>query len=340
MNPYRYWVLDKKVNVFYRFFMTIHFARKGVLALAVGVLVATSPVYSVSASNNAGGKCAKAGATAKSGKATLKCTKVSGKLVWVASGSGGSASAGSGAQPTSQRDIPAIIQNWGFNFANYDAATGKAGDMLIKGVKPPTFTGPTAATDNAMYRLLIGPIGAIVQGMVEPQYGFYLPLGTPVISMVSGTVCDVPKLYSNDYSVRVAPPGMKCMQGGAYVLYEHEHILNPTVKVGDKVTAGQKIGIVGDYNPHWKAKGLGVLETGVFFSKKGSNAPWHACLSSFLDPSKKTALLATLSSAFAAWEAELGDSTMYDEAKMSPVGCYTTAEMTDSNNKNTSNNGG
>ncbi|MEY4795812.1 MAG: Peptidase family [Actinomycetota bacterium] len=212
--------------------------------------------------------------------------------------------------------------------------------MLIKGVTPPTFSGPTAATDNAMYRLLIGPIGAVVQGMVEPQYGFYLPLGTSVISMVSGTVCDVPKLYSNDYSVRVAPPGMACMQGGAYILYEHEHILNPTVKVGDKVTAGQKLGIVGDYNPHWKAKGLGVLETGVFFSKKGSNASWHACLSSFLDPSKKATLLATLSSAFAAWEAELGDSTLYDEAKMSPVGCYTTAEMTDSNNKNTSNNGG
>jgi hypothetical protein len=212
--------------------------------------------------------------------------------------------------------------------------------MLIKGVTPPTFTGPNAATDNAMYRLLIGPIGAVVQGMVEPQNGFYLPLGTSVISMVDGTVCDVPKLYSNDYSVRVAPPGMACMQGGAYILYEHEHILNPTVKVGDKVTAGQKIGIVGDYNPHWKAKGLGILETGVFFSKKGSNAPWHACLSSFLDPSKKTALLATLSSAYAAWEAELGDNTLYDEAKMSPVGCYTTAEMTDSNNKNTSNNGG
>jgi hypothetical protein len=130
------------------------------------------------------------------------------------------------------------------------------------------------------------------------------------------------------------------MQGGAYVLYEHEHLLNPTVKVGDKVTAGQKLGIVSDYNPHWKAKGLGVIETGVFFSKKGSNAPWHACLSSFLDPTKKSAMLATLSSAFAAWEAELGDNTLYDEAKMSPVGCYTTAEMTDSNNKNTSNNGG
>ena len=306
-----------------------------VLACAVVVSVSLS---NVNAASNAGGKCTKAGVTAKSGKSTLKCTKVGSKLVWVAQKS--TTSGSSGTQPTSQRDIPAIIQNWGFNFTDYSTATGRAGDMLIKGVTPPTFSGPTAATDNAMYRLLIGPIGAVVQGMVEPQYGFYLPLGTSVISMVSGTVCDVPKLYSNDYSVRVAPPGMACMQGGAYILYEHEHILNPTVKVGDKVTAGQKLGIVGDYNPHWKAKGLGVLETGVYFSKKGSNAPWHACLSSFLDPTKKSAMLATLSSAFAAWETELGDNTLYDEAKMSPVGCYTTAEMTNSNDKNTSNNGG
>jgi hypothetical protein len=323
-------------------------SKRACMALVVALAIATSAPQA-SAANSAGGKCTKAGAIAKSGKTTLKCTKVGSKLVWVAqsssgsgsgSGSGSSGSASTGTQPTSQRDIPAIIQNWGFNFTDYSAATGKAGDMLIKGVTPPTFTGPNAASDNAMYRLLIGPIGAVVQGMTEPQYGFYLPLGTSVISMVNGTVCDVPKLYSNDYSVRVAPPGMSCMQGGAYVLYEHEHLLNPTVKVGDKVTAGQKLGIVSDYNPHWKAKGLGVIETGVFFSKKGSNAPWHACLSSFLDPTKKSAMLATLSSAFAAWEAELGDNTLYDEAKMSPVGCYTTAEMTDSNNKNTSNNGG
>jgi hypothetical protein len=133
---------------------------------------------------------------------------------------------------------------------------------------------------------------------------------------------------------------MSCTQDGAHILYEHEHLLDPTVKVGDKVTAGQKIGVVSDYNPHWKAKGLGVIETGVFFSKKGSNAPWHACLSSFLDPTKKSAMLATLSSAFAAWEAEVGDTTLYEEAKMSPVGCYTTEEMTDSNDRNIENNGG
>jgi hypothetical protein len=211
--------------------------------------------------------------------------------------------------------------------------------MLIKGVKPPTFTGPNAAVDNATYRLLIGPIGFVVQGMVEPQNGFYLPLGTSVISMVNGTVCDIPKLWSNDYSVRVAPPGMKCTQGGAFVLFEHEHLLNPTVKVGDRVSAGQKLGVVSDYNPHWKAKGLGVVETGIFFMKKGTKKPLHACLSLFIDPSKKSSMLSSLSSAFAAWETELNDTTVYDEAKMSPIGCYTNSEISDSNNSNVVNNG-
>jgi len=301
----------------------------GLTIVAVNVIPSTF----ASAANSAGGKCTKLGATSKSGTKTLKCTKVGKTLVWVAQNPSQSSSSSS-AQPTSQKDIPSIIQNWGFNFADYDPATGKAGDLLVKGVVPPTFTGPNAAQDNLMYRHIIGVIGEIVMGAVEPQLAFILPLGTPVVSMVNGTVCDVPKLYSNDYSIRIAPPGMACMQGGAYILFEHEHVLSPSVKVGDKVTAGQKIAIASDYNPHWKAKGLGVLETGVFFSKKGSTAPWHACLTSYLDPSKKAAMLSTFSKALAAWETERADSTLYDETAMSPVGCYTTAEMTD-NNKGT-----
>lgn len=317
---------------------------RSVLAISLVATLSYPAAVGLAASN--GGKCSKVGATAKSGSVTLTCKKVGGNLKWVSAGSGSASGANSGSQqglgtqPVSQNDIPSIIQNWGFNLANYDATTGKAGDMQIKGVTSPTFTGPNAATDNFTYRLLIGPIGEKVQGMVEPQFGFYLPLGTSVISMVNGTVCDMPKLYSNDYSVRIAPPGMSCMQGGAYILFEHEHLLNPTVTVGQKVTAGQKLGVVSDYNPHWKAKGLGIIETGVFFSKKGSNKPWHACLSKYVDPAKKTAMFAALSSAFAAWEAERGDSSFYDEARMSPVGCYTTEEMTDSNSSSSSNNGG
>jgi biotin carboxyl carrier protein len=298
----------------------------GLAAVAISII----PCTVASAANNAGGKCTKLGATSKSGTKTLKCTKVGKALVWVAQKTSPSSSSSS-AQPSSQKDIPSIIQNWGFNLADYDPATGKAGELLVKGVVPPTFTGETAARDNSMYRHIVGIIGEVVMGAVEPQLTFILPLGTPVISMVNGTVCDVPKLYSNDYSIRIAPPGMACMQGGAYILFEHEHVLSPSVKVGQKVTAGQKIAIVSDYNPHWKAKGLGILETGVFFSKKGSTASWHACLTSYLDPSKKVAMLSTFSKALAAWETERADSTLYDEAAMSPVGCYTTAEIADTN---------
>lgn len=317
--------------------MSMKLVSRRVAILFVLIVISFPHATLVSAANSAGGKCSKAGVTAKFGSKTLKCTKVGKKLVWVVqskksgSGSSGSGSSNSGAQPTSQKDIPAIIQNWGFNFTDFNSATGYAGDMLIKGVVPPTFTGANAAEDNAQYRHLIGVIGEIVRGAVEPQLAFIVLLGTAVTSMVTGTVCDVPKLYSDDYSIRIAPPGMSCMQGGAYILFEHEHVLAHSVKVGDKVTAGQKIAIASDYNPHWKAKGLGIIETGVFFSKKGSNAPWHACLTNYLDPSKKSAMLSTFSKALAAWETERSDSSLYNESAMSPVGCYTTEEMSDSN---------
>jgi len=44
-------------------------------AIIVGSVLATSAPLA-SAANSAGGKCTKAGATVKSGKSTLKCTKV------------------------------------------------------------------------------------------------------------------------------------------------------------------------------------------------------------------------------------------------------------------------
>jgi hypothetical protein len=148
--------------------------------------------------------------------------------------------------------------------------------------------------------------------------------------MLDGTVCDVPKLYSNDYSVRVVPSGVTCANGAASVLIEHEHLLNPTVKAGDKVRAGQQIGVVSDYNPHWKAKGFGVIETGVFFIKKSDpGRPWHACLANYLAPSKSASLQATLSSIETAWNTERNDPSLYSLAAQNPVGCLTQADITD-----------
>ncbi len=72
------------------------------IVLTVALTLLGVSAFEVKAANTPGGKCAKSGLTAKSGKTTLKCTKVGTKLVWVAQrSSGSSGSASSGTQPTS-----------------------------------------------------------------------------------------------------------------------------------------------------------------------------------------------------------------------------------------------
>jgi hypothetical protein len=264
------------------------------------------------------------------GKADLRCMKKAGKLVWVKVASGGGSGGGSSSNAgiSSSSSIPKVIQNWGLALAPYDAATGKAGVMQIAGVTPPSFGIPA---DDALYRHIVGLYGEEVLGKREAQTIFMAPLGTPVISMVDGIVCDLPKLYSNDFSVRVAPTGTACSGNAAPILFEHEHLIDPTVKVGDKIKAGQRLGVVSDYNPHWKAKGFGVLDIGVFFSKTGSTQAWHACPSNYLAPAKKDALLATLTSIENAWMTQRGDPSLYNLAAQNPVGCLTQDDITDSN---------
>ncbi len=291
------------------------------------VLTASVIAPAVQAAPKPGAKCTKAGVTVHVGNSDLRCVKKGGKLVWVKVSSEG-ASGENSSSITSNASIPKVIQNWGLALEPYDAATGKAGVMQIAGVTPPTFSNPA---DTALYSRIVGLYGDVVQGILEPQMAFIAPLGTPVISMLDGTVCDLPQLYSNDYSVRVAPKGMACMTGGAPILFEHEHLISPLVKVGDKVRAGQRLGTVSDYMSNWKAKGMGMIETGVFFAKAGSNVPWHACLANYLAPSKKSSMTNVLTSIENGWIAVRNDPGLYSLAAQNPIGCLTQDDITDSN---------
>ena len=283
----------------------------GIVAMS---LVAAAFPSVASAANQAGDSCKKAGITLYNGE--LLCTKKGKRLIWVKSQVG----------LTSNANIPKVIQNWGLAVDTYDSGSGMAGVMRIRGVTPPTFGN---AADDAMYRHIFGVYGMDLKGMKEPQIAIIAPLGTPVISMVDGTVCNLSKVWSNDYTVGVAPIGTPCMMGNwATVLFEHEHLINPMVKVGDKVKAGQQIGTVSDYNQHWKAKGFGMIEIGVFFVKKGSNKSWHACLGNYLAPAKRDSMLAVLTSVQMAWMAELSDPTLYDLGAQNPVVCLTNDDNT------------
>src|SRR3990167_7994884 len=76
----------------------------------------------------------------------------------------------------------------------------------------------------------------------NPQPTFILPLGTPVRSLVDGIVAAMPTVWSGDYSIQVTKSGKL-----ERWVYETEHVINPRVKVGDKVTPGQVIAEVGSF---------------------------------------------------------------------------------------------
>jgi biotin carboxyl carrier protein len=302
-------------------------AASGAVALIACALAAAPAAHAVT---QPGDPCPTAGFTVHVGNTDLRCTLKGGTLVWTPlTQQGGGSGSASGGGISSNASIPKVIQNWGLALKPYDPATGKAGVMRIAGVTPPTFSN---AADTAAYSHIVGLYGEQMKGVQEPQMAFMAPLGTPVISMVDGTVCDVPKLYSKDYSVRVAPTGTPCSAGGAAILFEHEHLLKPLVKVGDSVKAGQRIGTVSNYNAQWKSKGLGTIETGVFFMKNDAGGkPWHACLANYLAPSASSGMIATLTSIEKAWNTQRKDPSLYSLAAQNPVGCLTQQDITDSN---------
>lgn len=146
----------------------------------------------------------------------------------------------------------------------------------------------------------------------NPQPTFILPLGTKVHSLVDGEVFDVPKLYSNDYSVMVKAEGSE-------LIFETEHVINVKVKKGDKVKAGDVIAEVSDYDAKNYA-GMGLVEIGVL---KGGNPPSHLCPFDYLDDSIKDSTLKNITALQKSWEEYRGDSSIYDESKVVIPGCLT-----------------
>lgn len=229
----------------------------------------------------------------------------------------------------SSAEIPSVVENVGFELAPFDPVTGMAGAMKITGVTPPRLpdNDPNKAVLDARNDYLFLPYGWSEADGLDPQWTFFLPLGTPVIAPASGVVCDLPVLYSNDYSVRIAPDGFDCSGSAAAVLIETEHVIDPLVAVGDRVTAGQRVATVSDYQSIWKQAGFGIVEIGVFFSLGGDGVPWHACPSKFLAPGARESVLASLTSVMDAWSAE-SQKPLYVDANNPVPGCFRTEDVT------------
>lgn len=145
----------------------------------------------------------------------------------------------------------------------------------------------------------------------NPQPTFILPLGTKVRSLVDGVVVSVPKLYSGDYSIQVAQNDKSRFR------YETEHVIKPNVKVRDKVTAGQIIAEVSDYDMR-NTPGFGLVEIGIL---KGGNPPQHVCPFLYLDPTVKDDLTKKILALYASWEKYWGNTSLYNEKSIKTPGC-------------------
>ncbi len=151
----------------------------------------------------------------------------------------------------------------------------------------------------------------------NPQPTFVVPKGTKVRALIDGFVIDVPKLYSGDYSVRVAA-SMDSRWSA-----ETEHVDNPIVKPGDFVKAGQVVAEAstaktGNNSPWaWFEIGIGKGTQNL------DERPDHVCTFKYLDDSIKAETYKKLKSIMAAWEEYKKDPNVYDENASSTPGCLT-----------------
>ena len=211
---------------------------------------------------------------------------------------------------TNSADEPSLkIKSLGINLADFAPTTGMAGDLKFSKAK---FTSGIQLLFSDYGYVIKAANSSTGQDKSNPQPTFIAPLGTKVMSLVDGVVFNVPKLYSNDYSVQVYDGK------DATWVYETEHVINVTVTKGDRVKAGQVIGEVSDYSAHGY-NGQGLFEIGVL---KGGQTPKHYCPFSYLDDSIKDATFKQLASLMKSWEEYRGDSSLYPDESAYPIlGC-------------------
>ena len=173
------------------------------------------------------------------------------------------------------------------------------------------------------FNRLFMPFGFVIPGnqsahgkdKANPQPTFILPLGTPVRSLVDGIVANMPTLWSGDISIQVTTDG-KLQRW----VYEVEHVMSPKVTVGDKVTAGQIIAEVSNFDKG-APEGFGAVEIGILHGG-GEGPPEHVCPFAYLDSSIQDETLKKITAFFNSWEEYIGDLSLYNES-MSIPGCLT-----------------
>jgi len=207
-------------------------------------------------------------------------------------------------------DDTMLIKSLPIDIQSYNPDTRMAGDFLFTNEE---FGFNSVFLDYGFYI----PASSAGPGRYNPQPTFFAPIGTKVHSIVDGEVTHVSKLYSNDYSIAV-----ESEDNSSPYVFELEHVINPTVKVGDRVKAGEVVAEVSDYMTN-DPPGLGLVEIGILI---GGQTPKHTCPFLYLHPDYKDEIIGKLTRFYKDWNAFTGKD-IYNLSDYNTVGCLTIEEI-------------
>jgi hypothetical protein len=178
-----------------------------------------------------------------------------------------------------------------------------AGDVLI---------GPQASIPSQSKPFL--DMGSFVQLPTGPRqvpnFDFYVRPSAVVVAPASGVIWQV--VYhanADDYAILIRE------RNEGFLWVEIDHVSNPTVSAGDRVSAGQPIGIAGKTGD----ARLGRVELQI---SDGNRQPvTHFCPNLAFAPGATADIEARLSRLMQDIEARNLNSNLYNEAAMFRVGC-------------------
>jgi len=194
-------------------------------------------------------------------------------------------------------DNPPTIYGIGTNLNAYNPSIDRAGDVSFS----------LSYEDKTYKPVPFEEFGRTFErgGGLNTHPEFLLPVGTKIHSVSEGVVEDISKLYSNDYSVLV-----KISPESKWTI-NYEHVINPSVKKGERVYVDQVLAEVSPLG--WPNKKFGKWALMKFSATSSEDDPRYvACPYDLLDESVKSTYEAQLLQLVKDWEKFKKDTTVYD----------------------------
>lgn len=142
---------------------------------------------------------------------------------------------------------------------------------------------------------------------LNATFEYYPNAGSTVVSPVSGTIIELEYDENpGDYSMSIEAPNASDWK----IIIDH--VLEPTIKIGDSVTAGQSLGVAGVWE-----KSFGRTELQIF----NNNDKLSYCPAAFLSSEVSSLILDELTAFMRSWMDFIGNQSAYEIEKMNPAGC-------------------